>query len=344
MGWVLLVPLALAVAALLAILWIRLSPWPGSMLIRLAFNRGARATSERLAAKVAPGVEERLGIRYDPEDEAALLDVFWPGEPSAGTAAPPVVVWIHGGAWISGRRGDIANYLRILAGRGIVAVGVDYSIAPESRYPRALRQVNAALRFLSAEARELDLDPGRFVLAGDSAGAQIAAQAAAVITDPAYAARTAIEPGIAAEQLRATLLCCGAYDLRLATGTGLEGWFLGTALWAYSGSREYSAAESFRLASVAEHAGPGFPPSFITAGNADPLLAHSRAMAGRLTGLGVPVEAVFFEPDHRPELGHEYQFDLDREEGREALDRMVRFATVHAGGATRPSAPAAPPA
>ncbi|MDQ2621492.1 MAG: alpha/beta hydrolase, partial [Actinomycetota bacterium] len=242
----------------------------------------------------------------------------------------PVIVWIHGGAWISGARGDIANYLRILAGRGMVTVGVDYSIAPASRYPAPLRQVNRALGFLSENSAELGIDPGRIVLAGDSAGSQIAAQVAALTTDPGYASKIGIEPRLRPGQLRAALLNCGAYDLNLASGKGLQGWFLGTALRAYSGSRDYLDLESFRLASVAGHVSDRFPPTFITAGNDDPLLPHSVAMARRLTELGVTTDPMFFDPDHRPRLGHEYQFDLELAEGREALERMVGFVQDHA--------------
>lgn len=332
----------LPVVAIAILLWFRLSPWPGSMLIRRAFTRGARGTSERLAGRVPAGIVEQAALQYDRHDPAALLDIYRPGGSGTGDGSDgglpklPVVVWIHGGAWISGGRRDIANYLKILAARGMVTVGVDYPIAPGSRYPEPLRYVNRALGYLTEQSAALGIDTSRLVLAGDSAGSQIAAQIALLITDPDYARKVGIEPEIHPGQLRAMLLNCGAYDLRLASGgKGLQGWFLGTTLRAYSGTRDFLSSKDFRLASVLEHVDGRFPPTFITAGNDDPLLEHSLAMAARLKELGVPVDAMFFDPDHRPALGHEYQFDLEPPEGREALDRMARFVAAHTG----PSAP-----
>jgi acetyl esterase/lipase len=59
-----------------------------------------------------------------------------------------------------------------------------------------------------------------------------------------------------------------------------------------------------------------FPPMFISAGNADPLVPQSRAMAAGAAQAGVSVDSLFFPPDYVPPLPHEYQFNLDTEAGR----------------------------
>lgn len=175
--------LAVALAALPVLLGgaAVLSPWPGTLLIRALFGRGAARASAALGPHVPTGVSSRLDIPYDPADRDALLDIHWP----PGEAAHPAVVWMHGGAFVSGSRRDVANYLRVLAGQGFTAVGVGYSIAPGATYPTPLRQLDAALGFLQREAARLRLDPTRIVLAGDSAGAQLAAQMANLVTSPA---------------------------------------------------------------------------------------------------------------------------------------------------------------
>ncbi|MDQ2623066.1 MAG: hypothetical protein M3Y45_08530, partial [Actinomycetota bacterium] len=86
--------LVLAGAAGSVLLWFRLSPWPGSMLIRSAFGKGAKATSEKLAARVPDDVTGQWGIRYDPDDPGALLDIFRPELPGGLAAGMPVIVWI----------------------------------------------------------------------------------------------------------------------------------------------------------------------------------------------------------------------------------------------------------
>src|SRR5690606_23112788 len=68
-----------------------------------------------------------------------------------------------------------------------------------------------------------------------------------------------------------------------------------------------------------------FPPTFISAGNADPLLPQSQALAERLTALGVAVDRLFFPANYEPELPHEYQFDLETPASRLALARSLEF-------------------
>jgi acetyl esterase/lipase len=73
------------------------------------------------------------------------------------------------------------------------------------------------------------------------------------------------------------------------------------------------------------HVTSAFPPTFISVGNGDPLAPQSMAMADALRSVRVPVDTLFFSPDHQPALPHEYQFDLTRPEGRLALERVVAF-------------------
>jgi acetyl esterase len=86
---------------------------------------------------------------------------------------------------------------------------------------------------------------------------------------------------------------------------------------------------NFATASIINYISSEFPPIFISAGNADPLLPQSRAFAEKLSGLNVHVESLFFPDDYKANLPHEYQFDLDNDAGRLALDRLVNFVTNH---------------
>jgi acetyl esterase/lipase len=189
-----------------------------------------------------------------------------------------------------------------------------------------IRQLDAALSYLAAHAEELHLDPSRFALAGDSAGSQIAAQVAALTTNPAYASRLGITPSLQPEQLRAMVLTCGVFDLDLVDPSSAAGrLFFAPVLWAYSGTRAALSDEEFRTMSVTPHVTADFPASFITAGNADPLLAHSTALAARLEEVGASVQTLFYPAEHSPALGHEYQFNLDSVDGRNALERIDTF-------------------
>jgi acetyl esterase len=301
----------------------QVSPWPAVWLIRHTFDAGAAAASGKLQKHLPADVTARTDLVYDAASPNGKLDVYYPA--SAPGKRLTTVVWVHGGGYVSGRKEDIGNYCRILAGRGFTVVSVDYTIAPEAKYPAPVRQANAALAWLARNEAGLPVDPGRIVLAGDSAGSGIVAQLANVISVPAYAREVGITPAIPRSHLAGLLLNCGVYGVDGINLDGPFGGFLKTVLWAYFGRKDALSDPRLDQFSVARHVTAEFPPVFITAGNADPLLPQSQALAAALKARGVAVDELFFPPDQTPPLGHEYQFDLDTEAGRLALERTVRF-------------------
>jgi len=316
---ILLLCLGLALAAYAAFV---LSPWPSTLLTRLAFGYGAAKTNAALAKQVPTGIREQLDIRYGAAEEARL-DVYLP----QADAKPgrPTVVWIHGGAFVAGDRKDVAPYLKILAGRGFSAVAVGYTRAPTARYPDPVLQVNEALGFLQREGQRLGLDPSRIVLAGDSAGAHVAAQLAAGLTGADYAELLGLKPAVSPATLRGTVLFCGAFDPTAFELTGPFGGFIRSVLLAYFGTSNPFDSERITEAAVPRYVTEAFPRSFISVGNGDPLAPQSVVMAQALRDRGVKVDTLFFAPETEPKLPHEYQFDLDRPEGKLALDRLTAF-------------------
>lgn len=304
----------------------QVSPWPGSMLIRYEFSQNNAKVVKALEKHVPAGIASVENQQYRQDDKDGYLDVFYP----ENTDRPlPTVVWVHGGAWVFGDKNNIDDYLKIIASHGYTAVGVDYSIAPEHQYPLPLFQLNDALGYLEQNAGRLNIDANKIVLAGDSAGSQIVAQMANIITSPSYANEVGITPELAPANLRGMLLNCGAYDLALADYNGPFGGFLHTVLWAYSGTPDFLHDPKLKHASVANYVTKAFPPSFITAGNVDPLLPQSTAFAKKLQDTGVEVKTLFYPENHQPQLNHEYQFNLDTADGKHALDQMVSFLREH---------------
>ena len=296
---------------MLAYAALELSPWPAALVYRFFMDWGGERLNSALEKHVPPGVTTVGDQEYQP---GALLDLY---HPVHGAGALPTIVWFHGGGFLAGDKSHVANYLKILAARGYATVAVGYSLAPASHYPTPLKQANAALAYLAQNAQRLRVDPQRFYLAGDSAGAQLAAQLANIVTAPAYAASVGITPSITRAQLRGVILHCGVYDLDL----GPPSHFMRTAAWSYSGRKDAKLAEI----SVARYVTAAFPPAFISVGNGDALEPHSRTLAQALAKAGVKVDTLFFPEEQKPELPHEYQFNLDREAGRLALERTLRF-------------------
>lgn len=328
---------AAATAGTLAATVIQKDPRPSALFIRGVFSSGGKVQLRKLRKHVPAGaVRAHRSLPYIGAPKGPALDVFLPED--AGEGPLPVVVWVHGGAWISGCKENIAPYLEILASNGFAVVGAGYTISPEANYPQAVTELNSALGYLREHAAEYNLDPERIVLAGDSAGAQLAAQLALIITDPDYARRTGVEPAAAREHVRGMLLFCGVYDLKtMSRLTGPLGWGFRTALWAYTGSKDWASTPAAEHMSILEHVGENFPPSFISGGNADYLTEQqSKPLAAKLEELGVPVVRRFWDRDHRPALGHEYQFKLQYKDARMALAETLNFLDAVTGSQSVP--------
>ncbi|MEQ1817100.1 MAG: alpha/beta hydrolase [Terricaulis sp.] len=95
------------------------------------------------------------------------LDVYAP----PGATQLPVVVFIYGGSWTSGSKGDYAFAGAALASRGFVTVIPDYQLVPSVRFPSFIEDCAAAVRWAADHAQEYGGDPSRIVLVGHSAGA-----------------------------------------------------------------------------------------------------------------------------------------------------------------------------
>lgn len=86
----------------------------------------------------------------------------------------PVMLYIHGGGWMLFSIDTHDRLMREYAARaGIAVLGIDYSLSPESKFPVALEECAAALDWIEAQADALNLDAGRALIGGDSAGANL---------------------------------------------------------------------------------------------------------------------------------------------------------------------------
>lgn len=302
----------------------KISPYPSIWIIRYAFNKDALQTNEALKIFVSKKIESKLNIQYDTLDKDAYFDLYFHKDSVKENKELPVIVWTHGGGLVSGNKEQLSNYCKILASEGYAVVSIDYSIAPERKFPTPLLQLNKALEFITANEKKLNIDSSFIVLGGDSGGSMITAQVANIITNKNYSKLTKIKSNIRPNQLKGLLLYCGIYDLTNLNTKGDFNSFMKTVSWAYFGEKDIHNNSDAKTASVTNYLSSKFPTSFISAGNADPLLPQSKLLASKLTKLNVKIDTLFYSKERKPPLKHEYQFTFD-EAGKSALKNSLNF-------------------
>lgn len=211
--------------------------------------------------------ERRLGVAYGP-DPRHRLDVYLPS-PAAGR--PAIVIFIHGGSWSDGSRGQYRFVGQDLAARGHVAVVPDYRLHPEGRWPIFVEDTAAAVAWSVRHAAALGGDPRRVVLMGHSAGAYNAAMVA--VEGKWLAAH-----GIDRDALAGFVGLSGPYDfLPFADAVARR---------VFGHVTEPGTTQPVAVADA------GAPPTLLVHGTDDDtvLPRNSINLAERLRALGVPVE------------------------------------------------------
>ena len=302
-----------------------LTPIPAALLIRAVFDGGMAVPPEGYES-MQKMVEVKENLRYPSKYADNFADVYIP---KSGEGAFPVVLWVHGGAFVGGDKGDNAVYATALASEGFAVVCINYRRAPAGKYPTPLVQTNEAYQWLHEIADEYSLDMSRFVLAGDSAGAHIAVQFAAVQSNPVYAQMLSMEQVVPQGTLKASLLFCGPYNLaKIEEGSSpLLNFLMSNAAWAYFGTREWGANFADQ-ATIYDHLTADFPPSFISDGNTASFEEHARELAEVLEQKGVFVQTYFVSIE-KEEAIHEYQFIMNTPAGVESFRETVAFLKAH---------------
>jgi alpha-L-fucosidase 2 len=116
----------------------------------------------------AAGPVDKTGVEYGkPDGHPLLLDLHVPDGPGPFPAA----ILVHGGGFDGGSRAtNMSPLFQPLADAGFAWFSIDYRMAPEFRFPQAREDVDAAIRWVKANAATYHVDPRKIVLAGESAG------------------------------------------------------------------------------------------------------------------------------------------------------------------------------
>lgn len=313
---------AVAAGILLATAWYHVSVQPGARIVRAVFEAKPEVTPPSGFGRVRTQVTTWPKVALSVPGEPAAHLVFYTPVGAAPASGRPMVLWIHGGGFISSSTDTVADFAILLAHAGYTVASLDYTLAPAATYPTPVVQADAALGYLETHGAEYGGDPADLVLGGDSAGSQIASQLAAVETNPKLSSSMGLVPAIRDGALRGVVLYCGLYDLDTVAGTGFPG--LRTYLWAYTGRRDWQSAPFLGQLSTTRNATTDYPPAFITVGDADPFAGQAAELISALKSKGVAVDSLLWTGTGDG-LGHEYQFDYALPQARVALTRTLSF-------------------
>lgn len=198
--------------------------------------------------------------------------------PLAG-AALPAMIYLHGGGWVLS---SIDTHDRLArqyaAAGGVAAILVDYALAPEARFPTALLECAEIVRHVARHGAEWGVDGSRIVLAGDSAGGNLALATALLLREEG-AALCGILAAYPATDLRllGTPTCSGdEYGLSFDDMRAYRDLYLRDAIDRLHPLASPLLAECARL-----------PPTLIQLAELDPLRPEGEAMAARLHAAGI---------------------------------------------------------
>ena len=115
-------------------------------------------------------------LRDDGTPMQLHIDIYW-NQNTAPLSKSPCVLWIHGGAWVSGTQNVVPAGARALLQSGFVVASVEYRLSGDAIFPAQILDVKGAIRFLKRNAATYRIDPARIATWGSSAGGHLAALA-----------------------------------------------------------------------------------------------------------------------------------------------------------------------
>lgn len=238
------------------------------------------------------GLSQMLDVKDVPVGAIENREIPGPAGPIAVRIYSPVdlggplpgLIYFHGGGFVFGSIDTHEGFCRMLAnGSKARVISVDYRLAPEHRFPAAVEDSYAATSWIAEHAQELNIDPDRLGIGGDSAGGNLTA----------VVCQMAVQSG--KPKLALQVLFCPAMDTCIETPSRksyADGYFLtdATLNWTFDHYRptnlDFNDPRIFPLRATSFS---GIPPAQIHTAEFDPLRDEGRIYADRLQQAGVPV-------------------------------------------------------
>jgi acetyl esterase/lipase len=206
------------------------------------------------------------------DDLPLLLDLHRP----SGVKHPPLIVYVHGGAWRAGSKSDVP--IADLLEHGFAIASVDYRLSTQARFPAQVHDIKAAIRFLRGKASLFDLDAERIAIIGTSAGGHLAALVGVTNGHKALEGRVGDHLDQSSD-VSAIVSFYGASNLQSILGQSTEfGLTMRIpALKLLLGDVPEKVSSLAKLASPVAHLDQADPPLLLLHGDADPQMPPAQS-------------------------------------------------------------------
>lgn len=232
-----------------------------------------------------------------------MLDVYRPR--SAGTETLekiPVIVSVHGGAWVYGDKDIYQFYCMQLAKRGFAVVNYSYRLAPDTAFPSSFEDTEKVFQWIDANAQKYGFDLNNVFAVGDSAGGHLLGLYASALTNPEYAKNFPfMKPK--SFKLKGVALNCGKYDMSPKLETNPLMPLLLKAL--LNGNVN---EQTLDLVNASKHVTKDFPPAFVMTCIGDFLFSQQKFITDALEAAGVKYEYHCYGTKEEP-LWHVFHCD-----------------------------------
>lgn len=236
-----------------------------------------------------PGPDRTVSYLAAADGRQLLMDIWQPTAHAKSANGFPVIVRIHGGAWVRGGRGELAEWNRWLRQLGYLVFDVDYRMPTEAEWNDEVGDVKCAIGWITAHAQEFEIDSERIYLMGGSAGGNLA-MLAAYSTGERALAPTCSVPNVG---IRGVINLYGPSDLAFTyANTGSSG-FIRPAMERYLGAGPDALRERYRLLSPLTYATSAVP-TLVIIGARDRIIPPEQAdaLGVALAAAGVSSEVI----------------------------------------------------
>lgn len=239
-------------------------------------------------------------IRYSDDPTWQSLDVYRPIK-SEGKALP-VIVSVHGGGWVYGDKERYQYYCMSLAQHDFVVVNFSYRLAPETKFPGQIEDINSVFSWIMENELKYGFDINNIFAVGDSAGAHQLGIYATILTNPEYKKLYGLKIPERIS-LKGISLNCGVYEIDMTNKESMEHDLM------YDYLPNKGDASELNLVNFVPYVTEDFPPTLYMTCTGD-FMKEQAGILGKVLLEKNIMHCFRYYGDKNHELGHIFHCDM----------------------------------